>query len=203
MKVVWKDKFDVSALGMCRPSWEPEVEALRNVSITKPVISSLSGIVPLTAEQFSLPREGDDPLERADFRKAASALKGSQDIGAQLLCCLFRSIGIQARLVCSLQCLPFASAAEATTPQRPKSEKRIVHADEGGLSSESDSPRKLAQNPSSSKKSREVDTTPSIIRRITGMPRGRDRRNRPMDLGKAPKSLCKFRAKSIFSVLMN
>jgi len=54
----------------------------------------------------------EKPLELADFRRAAQSLQGSVDIGAQLFCALLRAVGVEARLVCSLQVLGFAAAAD-------------------------------------------------------------------------------------------
>jgi xeroderma pigmentosum group C-complementing protein len=63
-------------------------------------------------------------MEKADFRDHARKPEGSRDIGAQLFCALLRSVGVTARLVCSLQPLPFnfAASTKGTTPQisRPK-----------------------------------------------------------------------------------
>ena len=73
---------------------------------------------------FELPEKSEKPLELADFRRAANGLEGSADLGAQLFCCLLRAVGVEARLVCSLQPLGFASASEAapasasTTPAK-------------------------------------------------------------------------------------
>lgn len=62
--------------------------------------------------------EYDPPLEKADFVKLASSRKGSRDVGSQLFCALLRSVGVQTRLVCSLQPLPLAFAATRdSTPQ--------------------------------------------------------------------------------------
>lgn len=61
------------------------------------------------------------PVEKQDFVRAARTLSGSQDVGAQLFCALLRCVGVDARLVCSLQVLPIgASAAKSTTPIRSK-----------------------------------------------------------------------------------
>lgn len=59
-------------------------------------------------------------LDREDFRNAARTLQGSRDIGAQLYCALLRSIGVRARLVCSLQPLACSSGA----PAMPKPKRR-------------------------------------------------------------------------------
>ena len=53
----------------------------------------------------------------SDFRDAATTLKASRDVGAQLFCALLRSVGVEARLVCSLQLLPFPPAPKVTISQ--------------------------------------------------------------------------------------
>lgn len=60
-------------------------------------------------------------MEKRDFVKAATTLSGSQDVGAQLFCALLRCVGVEARLVCSLQPLPFATTAtKSATPLKSK-----------------------------------------------------------------------------------
>ena len=56
-------------------------------------------------------------MHLSDFRDAATTLQASRDVGAQLFCALLRSIGVEARLVCSLQLLPFQPAPKATISQ--------------------------------------------------------------------------------------
>jgi xeroderma pigmentosum group C-complementing protein len=51
--------------------------------------------------------------EKIEFKVAAKELKGSRDVGAQLFCALLRSVGLDSRLVCSLQPLPFLAASKA------------------------------------------------------------------------------------------
>lgn len=46
-------------------------------------------------------------MQKSDFRAAANELEGSRDVGAQMFCALLRSAGVETRLVCSLQPLPF------------------------------------------------------------------------------------------------
>ena len=71
--------------------------------------------------QYTLPDDIDTPLDRSEFRKLAGTLQGSRDVGAQLFCALLRSVGVDARLVSSLQPLPFL----ATTPPAPISRRRL------------------------------------------------------------------------------
>ncbi len=67
---------------------------------------------------MSLPEDLDFLLQKSDFRETAKSLSASRDVGAQLFCALLRSAGVDARLVCSLQALPFATVARGTTPQK-------------------------------------------------------------------------------------
>lgn len=70
-------------------------------------------------------------LDKSDFREAAKTLQGSRDVGAQLYCALLRSAGVRARLVCSLQPLPFGSAGPTLPKPRvvtkPKSVSKAEH----------------------------------------------------------------------------
>ena len=56
-------------------------------------------------------------MHLSDFRDAATTLQASRDVGAQLFCALLRSIGVDARLVCSPQLLPFQPAPKVTISQ--------------------------------------------------------------------------------------
>jgi xeroderma pigmentosum group C-complementing protein len=53
-----------------------------------------------------------------DFISAAKSLSGSQDTGNQLFCAMLRSVGVNARIICSLQVLPFGSVPKTSTPQK-------------------------------------------------------------------------------------
>lgn len=69
-------------------------------------------------------------LSRDDFIKQAKTLQGSRDFGAQIFCALLRSVAVEARLVCSLQPLPFSGAAMPMTPKKPASQSIIIESDE-------------------------------------------------------------------------
>ena len=56
-------------------------------------------------------------MQKSDFLAAANKLEASRDVGAQLFCALLRSIGVETRLVCSLQPLPFNITATSTAPK--------------------------------------------------------------------------------------
>jgi xeroderma pigmentosum group C-complementing protein len=105
LKLMWSKRFSVTAQGMYRPRWAEADADVRPYS------------------DFD---ELDDPMDLDDFRTLAVKLEGSQDVGTQLFCALLRAIGVEARLVCSLQCLPFASSAQPATPQKPSPHKNTV-----------------------------------------------------------------------------
>ena len=69
---------------------------------------------------MKVPGDIDLPMQRPDFLEMSGKLEGSRDVGAQLFCALLRSAGVEARLICSLQALPFTTAAKSSTPLKPK-----------------------------------------------------------------------------------
>ncbi|TVY82826.1 DNA repair protein rhp41 [Lachnellula suecica] len=93
--IMWKKKFRVTARGMRRALWADDERDLQN---------------------YNLSDDAELPLEKSDFRTAAKSLKGSRDLGVQLYCALLRSVGLEVRLLCSLQPLSF----NAGGPQCPK-----------------------------------------------------------------------------------
>ncbi|KAH5433832.1 hypothetical protein HBI44_034090 [Parastagonospora nodorum] len=137
LKVLWNKRFKLTAQGMYKPKW---AEADAHV------------------RPFSDFDELDDPMDKDDFRRTAHTLQGSQDVGTQLFCALLRAIGVEARLVCSLQPLPFASSAQPSTPQKTTSQKNTIVLDPYNK-----------QEAASSSKSRAV--TPSRPRKLSRMER--------------------------------
>lgn len=113
---IWAGSFKIRHQGLQRPSWAPEGTSLTRFS----------------TEDY------DGPLEKENWREKAEDLQGSRDVGAQLFCALLRSVGVQTRLICSLQPLPFNAAisrsdtvrSEASlgqnTPQKKTTSYRIV-----------------------------------------------------------------------------
>lgn len=68
-----------------------------------------------------------DAVGKQDFIRMSSSRKGSQDVGNQLFCALLRAVGVETRLVCSLQSLPFNTTGQKlVTPQK---QKPTVYAD--------------------------------------------------------------------------
>ncbi|PNS15076.1 hypothetical protein CAC42_2305 [Sphaceloma murrayae] len=105
---IWSKRFKVTAFGLHRAKWvlPEELDELRDK---------------ITAD--------GEVLEKAGFIKAAKARAGSQDLGNQLFCALLRAVGVEARLVCSLQTLPPSTTIQRTvTPQKNKPVKPRIYA---------------------------------------------------------------------------
>ncbi|EFQ96301.1 hypothetical protein CFE70_000180 [Pyrenophora teres f. teres 0-1] len=133
LKSMWSKRFNLTAQGMYKPRWA-EVEA--------------------SVRPFSDFDELDDPMDKDEFRTAAYTLRGSQDLGTQLFCALLRGIGLEARLVCSLQPLPFASAAERATPQKAATDKNVIVVDPYNTQAEQSPTKPKSQTPRSKRLSR-------------------------------------------------
>ncbi|KAL0261514.1 hypothetical protein SLS55_002944 [Diplodia seriata] len=93
-KEVWK-KFKITSVGLRRAKWAYDPKEL---------------------EVFKIPANADPVMDISDFRKAAVAFEGSPDTGAMLFCAFLRAVGVDARLICSLQPLPFAGAQPTPAP---------------------------------------------------------------------------------------
>lgn len=76
-------------------------------------------------------------MQQSDFRDAAGNLEASRDTGAQLFCALLRSAGVEARLVCSLQPLPFTATVKTITSQR-SAPNMVIANSEGPTATSSD-----------------------------------------------------------------
>ncbi|QDS72291.1 hypothetical protein FKW77_006897 [Venturia effusa] len=156
---LWHAKFTITAVGLRRPRWA-------------------NGDGDLA--QFKLPPYAEKPLEIGDFRRAAKSMQGSADLGAQLFCTLLRALGVEARLVISLQPLAFAAAAEMATPQRKLNDKDAVYINATHAEQEPSPPRPANTATISS---------PTPLRRIGRVGQSRAPVNAVTDLGKSPPNL--------------
>lgn len=133
LKMLWSKRFKVTARGMHKPRWAEVDGAIR---------------------PFSDFDDLDGPMDKDEFRTAAHTLQGSQDVGTQLLCALLRGIGIETRLVCSLQPLAFSSAAERSTPQGTSVHKNTIVLDPYNKPMEPSPTKPRSQGPRPKKLSR-------------------------------------------------
>jgi xeroderma pigmentosum group C-complementing protein len=149
----WRSMFSITQYGQRRATWEPAV-AISSINI----------------ESF---------LDIKDFREKAKSQRGSADYGAQLFCALLRGLGIETRLVCSLQPLPFATLASTTSPARGPSMPTVY-----ALDSDDEQNEEIGVQSS-------PNTKPRRIARL-----GRGRRETVPNFGATPSSVAQ-RARSI------
>ncbi|KAJ6095823.1 hypothetical protein N7486_006569 [Penicillium sp. IBT 16267x] len=108
---IFNRKFRVTKPGLKRAHWAEDQTRLK-----QRVESIMSD-----AEVF---------LSQADFRSQAKLMQGSRDFGAQLFCALLRSVSVEARLVCSLQPLPFSGTVKDMTPSKATSKYIVISSDD-------------------------------------------------------------------------
>ena len=122
----WRQQFTVTAPGLRKQGYKP--------------------LERLEAEIASFKRDKHDPEEHGEhvkgikgFRNLAKSCEGSRDIGAQLFTALLRGLGLEARLVASLQPVGFgwSKIEEANTKQK-KASKVTEHDSNGETSSDDD-----------------------------------------------------------------
>jgi xeroderma pigmentosum group C-complementing protein len=109
--------FKTTSPGLRRPHWAEDPVDLKN-----------------RAE--SIMRDAETITSRDDFRRQAKTFRGSRDFGAQMFCALLRSAAVEARLVCSLQVLPFSGVAKGISPLKSKREYIVISSDDHTSSSD-------------------------------------------------------------------
>ena len=151
---LWFQRFKITAVGLRKARWAASLDAVRG---------------------YKLPETTEGPIDRIEFRHAARSLEGSADLGAQLLCCLLRSVGVETRLVCSLQPLPLGSSAEpvpstATPAKQPREDqKRTIYVQDS--SDEEQAPEtRSAQVVAASRSSNISTNNPQRVTRISQPP---------------------------------
>ncbi|KAI9790218.1 MAG: hypothetical protein M1835_001123 [Candelina submexicana] len=152
-KDLWKVKFQITANGLRKAVWAEGKAGLND---------------------FKLPENIDPPIDRNEFCNLGRKLEGSRDVGIQLFCSLLRSVGVTARLVCSLQPLPFSTTTKPT--ENARSVKDYIMAESDGQNTASET--EAAEMPS-----HQPMNTPRRARRI-GQPGFGGSSN--VDLGKPP-----------------
>ncbi|OAP54716.1 hypothetical protein AYL99_11164 [Fonsecaea erecta] len=108
---LWRQQWKITARGMKRAHWREDVDAVKESE------------------------DAEDLIDFDDFKAAAISRSGSRDLGAQLFCALLRSVAVDARLVCSLQVLPFSGIAKGQTPEKPKPQYIYAPAQDYGSAS--------------------------------------------------------------------
>ncbi|KAJ5699434.1 hypothetical protein N7536_002447 [Penicillium majusculum] len=103
----WRKQFRITAPGLRKYGYRP-VSALE------------TAITDFREEEHDPERHGERIANLDEFRAIAERMQGSRDVGAQLFTALVRALGIEARLVASLQPLGFGwTKGETYTPLTP------------------------------------------------------------------------------------
>ncbi|KAL1969813.1 hypothetical protein VTN77DRAFT_7322 [Rasamsonia byssochlamydoides] len=103
----WKKHFKITAPGLRKHGYRP-------IHVVEDIVTSFQ-----KGEHDD--RHGERIRDRDEFRTLAERREGSRDVGAQLFTALLRSLGIEARLVASLQPLGFGwTKAEVDTTEVAK-----------------------------------------------------------------------------------
>ncbi|KAK2759543.1 hypothetical protein FQN54_003022 [Arachnomyces sp. PD_36] len=108
LSAYWKKRFRITAPGLRKKGYKP-------MSVLGDEVSSFH------KDDYDPDRHGERVGSLAEFRDLARSCKGSRDIGAQLFTALLRALGIEARMVASLQPIGFGwSKAENSTEMKDK-----------------------------------------------------------------------------------
>jgi xeroderma pigmentosum group C-complementing protein len=125
---IFSRRFRITAYGLRKPYWAENEQECKD-------------------RAASIMREGETVMSKEDFRGQVKKLQGSRDFGAQLFCSLLRSAAVEARLVCSLQALPFSGVAKGASPEKPKREYIVISSDDNMSSSDDKSVAHLNSSP--------------------------------------------------------
>ncbi|GBF59474.1 DNA repair protein [Trichophyton mentagrophytes] len=111
----FRRRFRITGPGMRRPYWLEDCSAAQDPT-------ALQGSTEILQSKI-------------DFRRHAEILQGSRDFGAQLFCAMLRGVGVDTRLVCSLQTLPFTGVAKGESPKKRTKGYIVVSEDDDSSSS--------------------------------------------------------------------
>ncbi|OCT50860.1 rad4 family protein [Cladophialophora carrionii] len=126
----WKKNFSITAPGLRKGGYG-------TVRERKQIVQSLQN------DEYDPERHGERILHVHEFRELARKLEGSRDVGAQLFTALLRGLGIEARLVASLQPCGYGwTKAEQRLPRKPV---QAVDADTSSGESDSADVRSISE----------------------------------------------------------
>jgi xeroderma pigmentosum group C-complementing protein len=125
-------------------------------------------------------KHGERVASLSEFRKLARKCEGSRDVGAQLFTALLRGIGLESRLIASLQPSGFGWTKNEQAELK-KPEKGIEHKNEESLSDLSDEEDQLAlkEKVTGNRGKRKGRTSAG---RLVGKRKGKGNSNDPVDL---------------------
>ncbi|KAM3072351.1 hypothetical protein ACMFMG_009160 [Clarireedia jacksonii] len=141
-------------------------------------------------EEHDPEKHGERIADISEFRNRAKALEGSRDVGAQLFTALLRGIGIEARMVASLQPVGFGwNKNEDAAEKKDKKKREATPEDKSSDSDSSSGDEEPLPKPTASKKGKAKPTSKPIpaVASSKATPsrrtsRGNSLKNAPIDL---------------------
>lgn len=140
-------------------------------------------------EPHDIERHGELIRDLDDFKQCAKNMEGSRDVGAQLFTALLRGLGIEARMVASLQPIGYGwSNNEEAFEKEPRKLKKPKQVDDDSSdedeASEQEAPKtKKGKAPAKSKK--EVSKPKSKVKSKPSSPKGKGAKNTPIELSES------------------
>lgn len=108
----WRKRFSITSPGIRKQGWKDAVRLQNEIKSFR-------------NDEHDPEEHGERLQSRAEFRELARKCQGSRDLGAQLFVALLRGIGLDSRLVASLQTLGFGwSKGEDAVPPKKKTKKK-------------------------------------------------------------------------------
>jgi xeroderma pigmentosum group C-complementing protein len=126
LKKYWKARFRITAPGLRKLGYKS--------------LQRLDEETKSFKEEYDPESHGERIRDIKEFRQCAKALEGSRDVGAQLFTALLRGLGLEARLVASLQPVGFGwSQVEEASKKNPRKLKKPKSMKLGGDSTDEES----------------------------------------------------------------
>ncbi|MCJ1370769.1 hypothetical protein MMC20_001982 [Loxospora ochrophaea] len=144
----WKKRFRITAPGLRKHGY-------KSLAILENEIASFQN------DEHDPEEHGERIADIEEFRQCARACEGSRDVGAQLFTALIRGMGIEARLVASLQPVGFGwnKGEEASTKKRKKPHVTASARDDASVEDDSEEAETGSHEDSDSSASQAASTS--------------------------------------------
>jgi xeroderma pigmentosum group C-complementing protein len=156
----WKKRFAITAPGLRKRGYGPKIQLKKDVESFR-------------KDDHDPERHGERIRNIKDFREIAKKSEGSRDVGAQLFTSLLRGLGIESRLVASLQPAGWGFTKVEEMVPRKASGKATMQADSDSEASSDD--------PIPVPKARNSKTASSAKKKKTGQ-KAKGNQQSPIDL---------------------
>lgn len=137
-------------------------------------------------EPHDIERHGELIKDLDDFKECAKKMEGSRDVGAQLFTALIRGLGIEARMVASLQPIGFGwSINEEAFEKDPRKLKKPKQVDEDSSDEDDPSEQEISQKKGEAPAKPKKDPSKSKSKPKPSTSRGKGAKNAPIELSES------------------